>query len=59
MAVKIPEAAARLYNRVWVCRRCKHTMRADAMKIREGKIVCRTCHNRAFRPKKKERKAVK
>ncbi|MBS3052387.1 MAG: 50S ribosomal protein L40e [Candidatus Aenigmarchaeota archaeon] len=48
---------ARLYNRVFVCRRCKHKIRADPAKVRAGKIKCRSCNSRALRPKRKEKKA--
>ena len=53
---KIPEAVARLYTNVWVCRRCKHKIRGDSIKIRAGKIPCKNCGQRAFRPKSKERR---
>lgn len=55
---KIPEAMARLYNRVFVCRKCKHKQKADPMKIRERKIVCRHCGSTFFRPIRKERKVI-
>ena len=53
---KIPEAIARLFGRKWVCRRCKHAVRGDAMKMRSGAIFCKICGSRAFRPKSKERR---
>jgi len=56
--VKIPEAAARLFGNVFVCRKCKHKQRANPQKILARKIVCRKCGSRAFRPKRKEKKAV-
>ena len=54
--MKVPEAEARDYNRVWVCRKCKHKIRADSSSIRAGKILCRNCKATVFRPKKKEKK---
>ena len=48
-----PEAMARLYLRVFVCRVCKTKIRADAAKVKEGKIKCRKCGSRALRPKKR------
>jgi len=52
-----PEAVARIYHRVFVCRRCKTKIRADYSKVREGKVKCRRCGSRALRPKRKEKKA--
>jgi ribosomal protein L40E len=53
---KIPEATARLFNRVFVCRKCKTKIKADSVKIRAKKIKCRRCDCRDFRPKSKEKK---
>ena len=52
-----PEAMERLFTRVFVCRRCKHKIRTDYAKVRAGKVKCRHCGSRAFRPKRKEKKA--
>jgi ribosomal protein L40E len=48
-----PEAVARLYQRVFVCRVCKSKIRADPAKVREGKVKCRKCGSRSLRPKKR------
>lgn len=48
-----PEAMARIYQRVYVCRVCKSKMRADAMKVKSGVVKCRNCGSRALRPKKR------
>jgi ribosomal protein L40E len=48
-----PEAMARIYQRVYVCRVCKAKMRADSMKIKSGAVKCRSCGSRALRPKKR------
>jgi ribosomal protein L40E len=54
MAKKIfPEAVARLYSRVFVCRVCKTKIRADPAKVRAGKVKCRKCGSRDLRPKKR------
>ena len=54
MAKKIfPEASARLYHRVFVCRVCKHKIRADPAKVRAGKVRCRYCGSTDLRPKRK------
>lgn len=41
--VKFPEAHARLYRNVFVCRRCKSKLRAPMMKLLSGKISCKKC----------------
>jgi ribosomal protein L40E len=48
-----PEAVARLYTRVYVCRVCKTKIRADAAKVKAGKVKCRRCGNKNLRPKHK------
>jgi ribosomal protein L40E len=48
-----PEAMARLYFNVYVCRVCKSKMKADPMKVRDGSVKCRSCGSRALRPKKR------
>ena len=48
-----PEAMARLYHRVFVCRVCKSKIRADPAKVRAGKVKCRNCGSRALRIKKR------
>jgi len=54
MARKIfPEAVKRLYDRVFVCRVCKHKMRANPEKVRAKKVKCRHCGSTALRPKKR------
>lgn len=53
---KIPEAIARLYLNVWICRRCKTKIRGDSAKIRAREIPCKKCGCRTFRPKSKEKR---
>lgn len=48
-----PEVAQRVFSRVFVCRVCKHKMRADPAKVRAGKVKCRYCGSRALRPKRR------
>jgi hypothetical protein len=50
MATKIPAAMARLYKNVFVCKDCSSKIRAEARKIAEGKVRCRKCKSKAFRP---------
>lgn len=47
---KIPAAQSRLYKNVFVCKNCKKRMRAEARKILEGKVKCRKCGRKSFRP---------
>lgn len=53
-----PEAMARMFNRVFVCKVCKSKIRADPRKVREGKIKCRKCGSRALRRKRRPVKAA-
>jgi ribosomal protein L40E len=48
-----PEAVARLYSRVFVCKVCKSKIRADPAKVKAGKVKCRRCGSKALRPKKR------
>lgn len=50
MATKLPAAMARLYKNVFVCKDCKTKARTEARKISEGKVKCRRCGSKAFRP---------
>lgn len=59
MPAKIPEAVARLFQNVWICRRCKKKIRADILKIKSGNVKCPKCGQSSFRQKSKEKKAVK
>ena len=54
MATKIPEAQARLFKNVFVCKNCQSKKKADPLKILEGKVKCRKCGKKAFRPLKKK-----
>ena len=51
-----PEAMQRIYQRVFVCRKCKSKIKADYTKVREGKVKCRKCGSKDLRPKRKEKK---
>ena len=51
---KIPEAQARLFKNVFVCKKCKSKIRAEPKKILEGKVKCRKCKGKAFRPLRKK-----
>jgi len=51
---KIIEATNRLYKNVFVCKKCQTKMRSDPQKILKGKVKCRKCGKRAFRPLNKK-----
>ncbi len=57
MAGKIEAAQARLFKNVFVCKNCGAKMRVEARKIAEGKVRCRKCLGKVFKPK--SRKVVK
>ena len=40
----------RLFRRVFVCKRCKTKIRTDIMRVLSGKVKCRKCQGKAFRP---------
>jgi ribosomal protein L40E len=52
--VKFPEANTRLFQNMFVCRRCKAKMRAPNRKVLAGKISCRKCTSKALRPVRKK-----
>ena len=51
---KILEAQNRLFKNVFICKNCGAKIRADHQKILKGKVRCRKCQKRAFRPLKKK-----
>ena len=53
---KIEAVTNRLYDRVFVCMRCNAKIRADASKVKAGKVKCRKCYSKDLRLKSKERK---
>jgi len=52
--VKFPEADARLFHNVFVCRRCKSKLKAPVLKVLAGRIQCRKCNATTLRVKKKK-----
>jgi hypothetical protein len=52
--VKILEATNRLFKNVYVCKNCLTKTRADAQKVLKGKVKCRKCKKKAFRPLRKK-----
>ncbi|MBI2670514.1 hypothetical protein HYX18_00840 [Candidatus Woesearchaeota archaeon] len=51
--VKSPEATARLFKNVFVCRKCKTKQRTTMQRILQRKVKCKNCGGRAFRAIKK------
>ncbi len=51
---KIPEAEARTFRNVFVCRKCKHKIRAPSLKVAQGKVKCRNCNSQVLRPLRKK-----
>ncbi len=52
--VKFPEADARKFRNVFVCKVCKTKLRAPNVKIIQGKVHCRRCLSKAFRAVRKK-----
>ncbi len=52
--VKFQEAEARKFRNIFVCKNCSTKIRANNMKIIQGKIKCRRCHSNKFRSVRKK-----
>lgn len=52
--VKFPEAEARFFHNIFVCRKCGTKIRALNMKVIAGKVHCRKCKSKVLRPKRKK-----
>ena len=50
---KFPEASARLFHNVFVCRNCKKKVRSTPQKITLKQVVCKRCGKKVFRAIKK------
>jgi ribosomal protein L40E len=51
---KFPEAAARILNNIFVCKRCKSKIRTTNLRVLKGESSCRKCSSKALRPAKKK-----
>ena len=51
---KIPEAEARLFHGIFICRKCKAKIRTDSMKVSQKKVSCRKCGSQQLRPIRKK-----
>ncbi|RME53239.1 50S ribosomal protein L40e [Candidatus Woesearchaeota archaeon] len=47
---KFPEAEARKFKNMYVCRKCKAKRRAPTLKVLAGKVTCRKCGYDILRP---------
>ncbi len=52
--VKFPEADARKMKNIYVCRKCKSKIRAQPMKVLQGKVSCRKCGAHQLRTVRKK-----
>ena len=52
--VKFPEADARKFRNMFVCKKCSTKIRANNMKVIQGKIKCRNCNFNKFRAVRKK-----
>ena len=50
MATKIPAAQKRMFQDVFVCKKCNKKIRSRAVKIISGEVRCPRCNSRSFRP---------
>ena len=48
-----PEAEARLYENIYICRKCENKTRVPISKVLAGKAVCRSCGHKGMRPVRK------
>jgi len=51
---RFKEADARLFQGIFICRKCKGKIRSTLLKVKAKKVKCRKCGSRALRPKKRE-----
>ncbi|HLC56767.1 MAG TPA: 50S ribosomal protein L40e [Candidatus Nanoarchaeia archaeon] len=52
---KFPEAQARLFKNVFVCKKCKTKQRTTMQKILKGRVACKRCGCKFLRPIKKSK----
>ncbi|MBD3259197.1 50S ribosomal protein L40e [Candidatus Woesearchaeota archaeon] len=52
---RFPEAEARFFNNVFICKKCKNKMKAPIRKVLAGTIKCRKCKYPNLRPKRKKK----
>lgn len=52
--VKFPEAEARKFRNIFVCKKCSTKIRANNMKVIQGKVACRRCASSRLRSVRKK-----
>ncbi len=53
--VRFDATMARLFKRIFVCKKCKRKIRTDIIRVLAGKVKCRKCQGKAFRPIKSKK----
>ena len=51
---KFPEAEARLFKNMFVCKACKSKTRGPILKVLAGKVNCRKCGSKKLRTVRKK-----
>jgi ribosomal protein L40E len=51
---KIAAAQARLFKNMFVCKECKSKIRAEPIRVINGKVKCRKCKSSRLRPIRKK-----
>lgn len=51
---KILESTNRLFKNVFVCKVCHSKIKSDPQRVLKGKVKCRKCKKKKFRPLKKK-----
>ena len=54
MAAKIPVAQKRMFQNVFICKKCGKKIRSQPVRIIAGKVKCGKCNSRVFRAIKKK-----
>ena len=49
-----PEAAKRLLDNIFVCKRCKSKIKTTNLRVIKGQVRCRKCTSSALRPIRKK-----
>ncbi len=56
---RITEASNRLFKNVFICKSCHAKIKATSDKVLKGKVRCRKCKKKSFRPRTSKEKAGK
>jgi DNA-directed RNA polymerase subunit RPC12/RpoP len=54
MATKMPVAQKRMFENVFICKKCSKKIRSQPTRIIAGKVKCPRCDSRTFRTVKKK-----